>query len=272
MMKVDKNKIRLFLKWLLARKSFYKFNKFLYSLSLNSLGILNYENDLISGEASFVREISRFLDEDAVVFDVGANVGHYSNMLSELKPEIKIYAFEPHPLTFKSLEQNAQLNGYRAFQLGCGREKSQLKLYDYAEQDGSEHATFYKDVIRDIYASKPTEHSVEVIALDSFISEQNIARVALLKIDVEGNEYAVLQGLQRSLANGMIEIIHWEFNNMNVVSRTFFKDFYELLAAYQIYRMLPYGLIPLGEYNPMFCEIYAFQNLVAIHKDSQFRP
>lgn len=267
-----KKKIRLFFIWIFARKYFYKFNKLIYSLSLNSLGILNYENERLSGEYSFLDKLTKYLNKDAIILDVGANVGRYSNQIAKLKPEVKIYAFEPHPKTFKVLEKNAQLNGYTALQFGCGQETTKLKLYDYEEQDGSSHASLYKDVIQDIYDSKATEHIVDVINLDSFITEKDIKNVALLKIDVEGNEYAVLEGLRQSIKNDKIEIIHWEFNNMNVMSRTFFKDFYDYLNNYYIYRMLPQGLIYLSEYKPIFCEIYAFQNLVAIHKNSQFNP
>lgn len=244
----------------------------MYSLSLNSLGILNYENERLSGEYSFINKLTKYLNEDAVILDVGANVGRYSNQIAKLKPETKIYAFEPHPKTFKVLEKNARLNGYTALQFACGQKPTKLKLYDYDERDGSSHASLYKDVIQDFYNSNPTEHLVEAIDLDSFVAEKNIKNIALLKIDVEGNEYAVLQGLKRSVENDIIEIIHWEFNNMNVISRTFFKDFYDFLDNYHIYRMLPDSLIPLGDYKPMFCEIYAFQNIVAIHKNSQFNP
>jgi len=54
---------------------------------------------------------------------------------------------------------------------------------------------------------------------------------------------------------------------MNVYSRVFFRDFYELLVNYNFFRMLPDGLIFLGKYNPIFQEIFAYQNIVAIRKD-----
>lgn len=269
-MKNLKSKIRPFLRWILARPIFYQFNKLMYSVSLNGLGIFNDKNDRTTGEYSFLIKTTKYFGKDAVVLDVGANIGRYSNQVKKLNPQTKIYAFEPHPITFKILEKNAQINGYYAFQVGCGREKAQLKLYDYEHQNGSSHASIFKDVIEDIHQSNSIEHIVDVIDLDSFLVEQNIKKVNLLKIDVEGNEYSVLQGLNKSIKNGLIDLIHFEFNAMNVISRTFMKDFYEILSDYRLCRMLPNGLIPLGEYNPLLCEIYAFQNIVAIHKNSEF--
>lgn len=242
----------------------------MYLLSLNGLGILNYENDRISGEYSFLTKSTKYLGLNSVVFDIGANVGNYSNLIKELNPKIRVYAFEPHPITFNTLKKNAQIHDYYAFNLGCGKEKSKLQMYDYADNDGSSHASLFKDVIENIHQGDSIEHIVDVIELDDFLIEQNIERIDLIKIDVEGNEYNVIKGLHQSIKNGIVDIIHFEFNEMNVMSRTFFKDFYEILCDYQFFRMLPDGLVPLGEYNPLFCEIYAFQNIVAIHKNSEF--
>ena len=86
------------------------------------------------------------------------------------------------------------------------------------------------------------------------------------KIDVEGNEFSVLRGMKMALLSGKVNAIHFEFNEMNVMSRIFFKDFYDFLTDYQFYRMLQDGLVEIGEYNPLFCEIFAYQNIVAIKK------
>ena len=267
-----KRKIRHFSRWVLARSFFYKLNKFMFLLSLNNLGVLNYENDRISGEYSFLVKLTKTWGVDSIAIDVGANVGNYSNLIKKLTPNTKVYAFEPHPKTFKILENNAKINSYSAFNLGCGKEKSKLKLYDYENKDGSSHASVFKEVIENLVHSNSIAHIIDVIDLDSFLVEQNVKRVNLVKIDVEGNEYSVLEGLQDSIKSGMIDIIQFEFNQMNVVSRNFFRDFYEILCDYRLFRMLPDALVPLGEYNPVFCEIYAFQNIVAIHKSSEFNP
>jgi hypothetical protein len=43
--------------------------------------------------------------------------------------------------------------------------------------------------------------------------------------------------------------------------------FFEILKDYNLYRLLPEGLLPL-KYNLLYCEIYAFQNIVAILKEN----
>ena len=87
--------------------------------------------------------------------------------------------------------------------------------------------------------------------------------VDFLKIDVEGHELAVLRGAERMLGAGSIRLIQFEFNEMNVVSRTFLRDFRLLLPNYTMYRLLPKGLLPLGEV-PVLTELFAYQNILAV--------
>ena len=88
-------------------------------------------------------------------------------------------------------------------------------------------------------------------------------KIGLLKIDTEGHEFEVLKGAENLLKAGKIEMIHLEFNEMNVFSRVFFKDIWDYLPNYDLYRMLPDGLVHIKNYSPVFCEIFAYQNLVA---------
>lgn len=56
---------------------------------------------------------------------------------------------------------------------------------------------------------------------------------------------------------------------MNIVSKVSFKDFWDYLKEYEFYRILPGGeLLKIKNYSPIGCEIYAFQNIVALLKES----
>lgn len=258
----------LFYRIIFVRKRFYRFNKALYELGLYGLGLRNYENDYLSGEKHFLSLLGNC--GPLVVFDVGANIGSYSESIIKTNQEARIYAFEPHPTNFERLATSAREWGYQAINAALGDKTGQLKLYDYANNDGSQHASLYKDVIKDIHKSEVHSHEVTVQTLDAFVKENAITAVDLLKIDVEGNEYKVLQGAKQSITRGMIDMIHFEFNEMNVVSRTFLKDIIELLSGYRFYRMLPDGLIDLGEYKAYRMEIFAYQNIVAVRGSSRF--
>jgi hypothetical protein len=119
-------------------------------------------------------------------------------------------------------------------------------------------------VIEQIHNAEPDQHVVDVIDLDTFSRDHDISIIHLLKIDTEGHELEVLKGAANMLRENRIRAIQFEFNEMNVVSRVFFKDFCDLLPNYKFYRMLSHGLGPLDPYSPLWCELFAFQNIVAL--------
>lgn len=245
-----------------ARTGFYSFNSLLYNLSLRGLGVLNYESARMSGEQHFIAShVPRI--EQGVIIDVGANVGNYSRRLRGSNPDARIYSFEPHPITYKKLRENTEGLKVRSFNLGVGNAQGTRMLYDYADKDGSSHASMYKDVIEKLHHGQAVEHEVDVISLDTFVVSEKIDRVGLLKIDTEGHELEVLKGFQQFIMANRVDLIHFEFNEMNMTSRVYFKDFWDLLPNYDFYRMLPNGLIPIRRYNPALCEIFAYQNIVA---------
>lgn len=254
---------------LFARKAFYSFNKLLFHMSLRGLGILNYENHKLSGEEAFLRLIAEAWDKPLVI-DVGANVGAYSAKVKSLCPDAVIYAFEPHPKTFARLSSNASEKGYTAINAGCSDMRARVELYDYKESgDGSSHASLYGEVIEELHEAERQSHTVDVTTVDGFVDQREIHKIDLLKIDTEGSELKVIEGARKSISAGLIDVIHFEFNEMNVVSRSFFRDFYKALPDYSFYRTLPDGLVPVRPYNALMCELFAYQNIVAIRTDNR---
>ena len=77
----------------------------------------------------------------------------------------------------------------------------------------------------------------------------------------------VLKGAKALLASESIEIIQFEFNKMNVFSRTFMHDFFVLLPKFRFFRMVQDGLVALGEYNPGSWELFGYQNIVCFRGD-----
>lgn len=245
-----------------ARRRFARLNAGLFGLGIRGLGVLNYRNRSMSGESGFLRSYLRG-KEDCVVFDVGANVGDYSREVIDNARQARIYAFEPHPATYERLRANLE-GCENIFNLAVGSRESNVRLYDYQDNDGSSHASVFRAVIEEIHRSEAVSHEVKMITLDSFVESRNITRIDLLKIDTEGNELDVLKGAARAISEGKILAIHFEFNEMNVISRTFFRDFWEALPNYAFYRMVPNGLLRIAQYQPLSCEIYAYQNIVAL--------
>jgi FkbM family methyltransferase len=230
------------------------------------LGILNYQGKYFVGEKAWLQEYLA-KQKEPVVLDVGANIGSYSKFVLESNKGASVFAFEPHPKTYHKLNLISKNNNFQAFNFGVGDKREKLELYDYDTNDGSSHATLYQDVIKDLHKGIPISHLVEVVTLDDFILKQNLSKIDLLKIDTEGNEYKVLMGCNKALKEKKIRAIHMEFNEMNIISKVSFKDFWDLLSDFEFYRILPGGeLLPIKNYSPVICEIYAFQNIIALLK------
>lgn len=252
---------------LFARRFLFKFNKFLFYLSIRGLGVMNYKTERLSGEYNFIRSLKNLLDDKVItIFDVGANQGDYSMALNKLFPNAIIHSFEPHPKTYAKLVECVN-NAFFTHNLGVGELNTEIKLYDYAttNESGSQHASIFQGVIEEIHHNTAQSYDIRLITLDKFVKDNGITKIDLLKIDTEGNELGVLKGASECLKNQIIDIIHFEFNDMNVVSRVYMKDFFDILCNYTLYRMLPDGLVPLS-YFPLACEIFAYQNIVAIKK------
>ncbi|WP_027368378.1 FkbM family methyltransferase [Desulfocurvibacter africanus] len=245
----------------------YAFHRHLFNLSVHGLGILNYQNEYISGERHFLQAVLG-LSESPVVLDVGANVGKYSRLVKKCKPNAAVYAFEPHPESYATLSASAAEMDFEAFNLGMSDAEGALPIFDYADAHGSSHATLYKDVIEKNFGKPSASRQVRLTTLDSFLAEKRLECATLLKIDTEGHELQVLRGARESILAGRFGVVQIEFNEMNVYSSTFFKDIIDIFPGHYFFRLLPDGLAHLGDYRPLTHELFAFQNIAILPKGS----
>jgi FkbM family methyltransferase len=248
----------------MVRRRFYRWHRFLFELSLYGQGLLNSEDDHLSGEDALLQTIAATWP-NPVILDVGAHEGEYARRARALMPRARILAFEPHPATFERLSRALAGRGVEVFQLGCGEQPDEQVLYDYASHaEGTQHATLHRGAITELRHDTASAWPVHMTTVDQVCQARGIARVHLLKVDTEGHEYAVLKGAQAMLVAGAIDAIHFEFNEMNVYSRVFLRDFIALLPGYDLWRLLPDGIVPLGVYSPPSSELFAFQNILAV--------
>jgi FkbM family methyltransferase len=98
---------------------------------------------------------------------------------------------------------------------------------------------------------KLEERVVAVTTIDEILNQHEIEIADLVKMDLEGHELFALRGATASLKTRRIRALTFEFGNSNVNSRTFFRDFHDLLTGYgyQIQRIYPGGkTVPVSEY------------------------
>jgi FkbM family methyltransferase len=251
---------------LFARPGFRRLNTALYTAALRGLGVLNYENANVSGERYLIRRYlpTNISNPRPVFFDVGANVGEVTAELADVFPRATIHAFEPHPQNYARLSSSFRAKAQvRCHNVALGTTRGQIELHDRADRDGSTHASLHAGVISDIHGQAIKSVAVTVDTLDDVAHENEVGRIDYLKIDTEGNELAILEGASRMLQEHRLGYIHFEFNEMNIISKASMRDFRKLLRGHDLFRLLPRGLLPLGA-SMLMTEIYAYQNILAV--------
>jgi FkbM family methyltransferase len=201
-----------------------------------------------------------------IAFDVGANVGNYSLGLQSQFPTAEIHSFEPNPSSFVHLNKKAS-GSLRVINMGLSDAVGHFTLYDGGDLNGSEFASLYRDVIDGIHQREVKSFTVNLTTLDTYCRDNEIHYIDFIKIDTEGHELQVLKGGGDLIAKDKIGIIQIEFNEMNVISRTYYRDIQRALPNHKFYRLLPNGLLEVPAV-PAYSEIFAFQNLLGIPKNA----
>lgn len=227
-----------------------------------ALGLVNYSSPLVSGERAAIR-IAVSGKSSPIVFDVGANKGQWLADVLAICPDARLHAFEPQARLAAELAKMRP--GIAVNNLALADVVGTLGLNDYAAHEGSQHATLLTGVIDGIHRGAAKCIEVSVGTIDEYCGQRGIERIDFLKIDVEGFELKVLQGAKRMLDEHRIDVIQFEFNEMNIVGRVFLNDFACLLrSSHRLYRVLPHGLLPLRFGGHWDNEQFVFQNIIAL--------
>lgn len=233
----------------------------LYRNALQQQGILRGATFNLSGEKFLVEQvIRRHLGKNESIIDVGANKGEYARLLNSYFPENRVICFEPNPSAFEILKENVRAETIRK---ACGNKNEKRILYFERGREAHAQASFSgKDNIAEEILDQV---EVSCVRLEDEIQRLNAEPVGLLKVDAEGHDFEVIQGLGQKLVD--IKFIQFEFNEFHINTRTFIRDFHTLLSpTHDLFRIDRDRLHDLRVYHHQF-EIFRYQNLVAVRRD-----
>jgi FkbM family methyltransferase len=225
-----------------------------------------------SGELAVLRYVKNNLSntKQPIVFDIGANVGQYLKYAIEVIPTAFIYSFEPSETALLRLNENIEewkvSDKVKVERFGFSDSIKDQNLYSMGERAST--ASMYE--VENIL-TEDREAIVETIKLntiDLYCQENKIESIDFIKIDIEGHELFALKGARRMIEKGAIRFIQFEFGDCNIYSRTYLKDFFDLLSEhYYISRVVPGGLRRIPSYNSSL-EIFNTTNYFCELKNS----
>ena len=141
------------------------------------------------------------LSEGMVFVDVGAHVGQYTLLASkEVGPSGHVYSFEPHPRNFDALSHNVLLNRFTnvsLFNAALADSAAESQLFVNATDAGGKNRGTHSLRVQKDWSQSVTI-PIKTMLLDEAL--RDVARLDVMKIDVEGAELLVLKGAQQLLA------------------------------------------------------------------------
>ena len=182
------------------------------------------------------RIFRRYAKPGMTILDIGAHHGYYALLAARLMEDKgKIYAFEPDPLNCNHFLHNIAANKMKS-----------IHVYPLALSDQTSETTFFaadglgslqfNPIVR-AFNVETERISVHTRTLDQVVRDDNIRRIDLIKIDVEGSELLVLKGARDTLKRMNADIL------MDVDSR----NNYERMELFTFLQDLGYRVYKVGK-------------------------
>jgi FkbM family methyltransferase len=185
--------------------------------------------------------------KDPVILDIGANWGDWMLEVRRLiGGQGRWLLVEP---AAECCVQLRTLNEVEVIEAAVGERAGMATLYTPGDKNGLASLHERHDSVA--RGQNFTRRDVRVTTIDEILAERGIELVDFAKMDLEGHELFALRGAAESLKHLRLRALTFEFGTGNVNSRTFFRDFWDLLTGYgyRIERIYPGGkTVPVDEY------------------------
>lgn len=206
--------------------------------------------------------------EKIILFDIGANVGEYSEMLirhcNKLEINYQLHLFEPQKKCFEVLSLKFKENPNIIINnVAISNQNGYIDFY--MEENGASSSSMYD---REVFDSSE-KVQVKTIRLDDYFAQHNLVKIHFMKIDVEGHELEVLKSVKNNFKN--IENIQFEYGGTYLDSKSTLKEAYILLRDYfHIGKIEPNGV----NFRPYISEMedYKYSNYIAEKKGLSYPP
>jgi FkbM family methyltransferase len=233
------------------------------------------DNDLVSNGEKLVQTVALQSKVSPVtVFDVGANVGRWTDSLVEsahsLQVPVRVHAFEPCQETFAELSE--RIRTWPEVSLNnkaCSRRVGTATMHVYGSGFGT------NSLVEPLDAHNRMSEEVQLTTIDLYCETNSIGMIDLLKIDAEGHDFDVIFGASGMLDRKAVRYIQFEYNQRWIGSRNYLRDVFAFLSpkGYMIGKLTG-SCVEFYPYWHWELENYTEGNYVACFSDEmmKFRP
>jgi FkbM family methyltransferase len=147
-------------------------------------------------EPATCKAINVLCKKGMAVFDIGANVGPHTLRFAKLAGEEGlVVAFEPMSWAFSKLKRNVELNNYNNVVL----EKIALSNKNAFDQEVNFACRWPlsgidKSQLHPLHHGHIMKDRVDILTLDEYVKKKSVSSIDLVKLDVDGYEYKIIQG------------------------------------------------------------------------------
>jgi FkbM family methyltransferase len=244
-----------------GRKIVDKFERFVdeFHRSINNVNFNMEEN----GESRVLRILSS--NGLNCIFDVGANVGDWTIMISKMNPDAVIHSFEIVPDTFNILVKTIG-NNPSVILNNFGLSDSKMKININMGKEGSSTATAFPIEgmeFHDNYYNLIIP--CEARTASDYIKENDINHIDFVKIDVEGMDLRVIKGFYSEL--NIVDVIQFEYGIFDISSHDLLSDFCNYLnkKGFVVGKIFP-KCVKFFSYD-MHMENFHGSNFLAVKKE-----
>jgi FkbM family methyltransferase len=180
------------------------------------------------------------------VYDVGASIGIHSTFMAKKAGQSgQVVAFEPEIQSYETLLENIKLNGLdnvMPINIALGDRSQESYLTSHG---GTADFSLTEET-----SDNKSDQKVTVVHGDDFVREKSLPLPHLVKIDVEGYEYQVIQGLEKTLRNDECSMICCEVHPFLLSQGITSTDVTDLLQSFGFNRI---ETQPRGKTFHVFC-------------------
>lgn len=225
-------------------------------------------------EELFIEWVKNDSSDKLNFLDIGANKGFYSEMLlNKIQDKIeKIYCFEPVQRNFDICVSKFNNNNLvELYKCACSNSNGNKNFYEIRTDNIGEEG-LSSLINRNVFKNyNCVEINVECVVLDEFLKIEN-EKSFFVKIDVEGHELEVLEGMSSFFKKGRIKYLQFEYGNTLLEQNKNLNLFLDFLKKYPDYELFDFdesnsNLIPISENNinnytnSPYCNLYFIKTI-----------